>query len=190
MPLFHEAVYYHGMTYCMIWQMMQIHINQLSLSWIKMLVTLQLIISSMFSLLKTIDFTRILQNHKTPFKNTEYECTFEEHWIWINHQQQNGVNLGWSIGNSDVRNSNRVILGQVFSCDQAALRTLFSVCLSVCLSHLFDYVPFIVSSWNFQELLPLTKVMSMQEVKVRGQRSRSHWKKNRRFWPKLGVSGL
>ena len=26
-----------------------------------------------------------------------------------------------------------------------------SVCLSVCLSHLFDYVPIIVSSWNFQE---------------------------------------
>ena len=41
-----------------------------------------------------------------------------------------------------------------------------SVCLSVCLSvrpsHLFDYVPIIVSSWNFQELLPMTKVTSMQ----------------------------
>ena len=48
-----------------------------------------------------------------------------------------------------------------------------SVCLSVCLSHLFDYVAVIVSSWNFQELLPMTKVRSMQKVKVRGQRSRS-----------------
>ena len=52
-----------------------------------------------------------------------------------------------------------------------------SVCLSVrpsvCLSHLFDYVPIILSSWNFQELLPVTKVTSMQKVKVRGQRSRS-----------------
>ena len=37
---------------------------------------------------------------------------------------------------------------------------------------LFHYVPVIVSSWNFQELLPSTNVMSMQKVKVRGQRSR------------------
>ena len=52
-----------------------------------------------------------------------------------------------------------------------------SVCLSVCpsvrLSHLFDYVPIIVSSWNFQELSYWTRVRSMQKVKVRGQRSRS-----------------
>ena len=60
-----------------------------------------------------------------------------------------------------------------------------SVCPSVCLSHLFDYVPIIVSSWNFQELLPMTKVRSMQKVKVRGQRSRS-----RRSTPNLAVSGL
>ena len=49
----------------------------------------------------------------------------------------------------------------VFSCDEAALQMVFSVCPSVrpsvrssvcpsvCLSHLFDYVPTIVSSWNF-----------------------------------------
>ena len=53
---------------------------------------------------------------------------------------------------------------------------------SVCPSHLFDYVPIILSSWNFQELLPMTKVRSMQKVKVRGQRSRSQ--------PNLTVSGL
>ena len=47
-----------------------------------------------------------------------------------------------------------------------------SVCPSVCLSHLFHHVPIIVS-WNFQELLPWSKVMEMQKVKVRGQRSRS-----------------
>ena len=41
-----------------------------------------------------------------------------------------------------------------------------SVRLSVCPSHLFHYVPIIVSSWNFQELLPLTEVMSVQKVKV------------------------
>ena len=46
-------------------------------------------------------------------------------------------------------------------------------------------VPIIRSSWNFQELLPMTKVMSMQKVKVRGQRSRSQ-----RSWPHLAVSGL
>ena len=40
-------------------------------------------------------------------------------------------------------------------------------------SHLFHYVPIIVSSWNFQELLPMTDVMSMQKVNVRGQRTRS-----------------
>ena len=60
-----------------------------------------------------------------------------------------------------------------------------SVCPSVGLSHLFDYVPIIISSWNFQELLPMTEVMSMQKVKVRGQRSRSQ-----RSTPNLAVSGL
>ena len=60
-----------------------------------------------------------------------------------------------------------------------------SVRLSVCLSHLFHHVPIIVSSWNFQELLPWSKVMSMQKVKVRGQRSRSQ-----RSTPNLAVSGL
>ena len=119
----------------------------------------------------------------------------------------------------------------IFSCDQAALQMVFSVCPSVCLSHLFDYVPIIVSSWNFQELLPMTKV-SRSKVKVtkvttqlnrfrtvtpvwihiwwwndayslmllrRGallffkvvrQISRSQGSKNRRIWPRLGVSGL
>ena len=60
-----------------------------------------------------------------------------------------------------------------------------SVRLSVRLSHLFDSVPIIVSSWNFQELLPMTKVRSMQKVKVRGERSRSQ-----RSQPNLSVSGL
>ena len=60
-----------------------------------------------------------------------------------------------------------------------------SVCLSVRLSHFFHYVTFIVSSWKFQELLPLTKVRSMQKVEVRGQRSRSQ-----RLKPNLTVSGL
>ena len=61
-----------------------------------------------------------------------------------------------------------------FSCDQAALwmaqSVCPSVCLSVCLWHLFHYVPVIISSWNFQELLPMTEVMSMQKVKGQGHR--------------------
>ena len=77
----------------------------------------------------------------------------------------------------------------IFSCDQAALWMVQSVRPSVrpsvCLSHLFDYVPIIVSSWNFQELLPVTEVTSNQKVKVRGQRSRSQ-----RSQPNLAVSGL
>ena len=60
-----------------------------------------------------------------------------------------------------------------------------SVRLSVRLSHIFHHVPIIVSSWNFQELLPWSKVMFMQKVKVRGQRSRSQ-----RSTPNLAVSGL
>ena len=78
----------------------------------------------------------------------------------------------------------------IFSCDQAAIWLVQSVlCLSVCPSvrpsHLFHHVPIIISSWNFQELLPMTKVTSMQKVKVRGQRSRSQ-----RSTPNLTVSGL
>ena len=146
-----------------------------------------------------------------------------------------------------------VVLARVVICDEsppkshlrqrflAATKQLYewyflSVCPSVCPSHLFDYVPIIVSSWNFQELSPQTRVTSMQrsrsKVKVtevttqlsrfrtvtpvwiqiwwwnyayslmllrRGallffkvicQISRSHGSKNRRVWPRLGVSGL
>ena len=48
------------------------------------------------------------------------------------------------------------------------------------LSHLFDNVPLIASSWNFQELSPLTDVKSMQEVQIRCQSSRSQTS-----WPHL-----
>ena len=79
------------------------------------------------------------------------------------------------------QNFSWIFFPNLFSCDQAALWMVFSVRLSVCpsvrlsvrLSHLFDYVPIIVSSWNFQELSLWTRVRSMQNVKVRGQRSRS-----------------
>ena len=39
---------------------------------------------------------------------------------------------------------------------------------------LVDYVPIIVSSWNFQELSHWTRVRSMQKVKVKGQGHRGH----------------
>ena len=99
------------------------------------------------------------------------------YFTWRHHC----IELDWA-SSSVLFLSTRFLQGYVlrplfFSCDQAALRTLLSVRpsvrLSVCLSHLFHYVPVIASSWNFQELLPLTKVTSMQKVNVRGQRSRS-----------------
>ena len=57
------------------------------------------------------------------------------------------------------------------SCNQAALRTLLSVGLSVCLWNLFHNFPVIGSSRMFQKLLPLPKVVSMQKVKVRCQKA-------------------
>ena len=70
-------------------------------------------------------------------------------------------------------------------CPSVSPSVCLSVCLSVCPSHLFDYVPIIVSSLNFQELSPRAWVTSRQKVKVRGQRSRSQ-----RSQPNVAVSGL
>ena len=56
--------------------------------------------------------------------------------------------------------------------------------LSFCLSHLFRYVPIMVSSWNFQEWLLITEVMSVQKFKVRGKKL-----KLQRSKPKLAISG-
>ena len=86
------------------------------------------------------------------------------------------VIMGWRRVISEWRRSSCPSMGLhynsarllIFSCDQAALRTLIcvrpSVCLSVCMSLLFDNVLVILSSWNFQELLPSTDVMSMQHI--------------------------
>ena len=126
------------------------------------------------------------------------------HWIsrlWVNGE---GYFSGYLFTQSTmwlwIRNISRCMLSNalankywfrehIFSCDQAALWMVQSVRLSVRPSvrpsRLFDYVPIIVSSWNFQELLPVTEVTSMQKVKVRGQRSRSQ-----RSQPNLTVSGL
>ena len=57
----------------------------------------------------------------------------------------------------------------IFSCDQAALWMVQSVHLSIRLPHFFTMSPssYQLSSWNFQELLPMTEVRSMQKVKVK-----------------------
>ena len=52
------------------------------------------------------------------------------------------------------------------------------------LIYLVHHVPIIVSSWNFQELLPWTEVMSMQKVKVR-IRKRLSWERS-----KVKVTGV
>ena len=111
-----------------------------------------------------------------------------------------------------------------------------SVRPSVCLSHLFDYVPIIVSSWNFiisdksdvhakgqgqRSKVKVTEVTTQLNrfrtvtpvwihmwwwndayslimlrrgallfFKVIRQISKSHGSKNRRLWPRLGISGL
>ena len=64
------------------------------------------------------------------------------------------------------------------------LSVVLSVCPFVPVTHPFHYVPIMASSWNVQEWLPMTEVMSMQKFKVRGQKSRLQ-----RAKPKLAVSG-
>ena len=41
------------------------------------------------------------------------------------------------------------------------------------LEALVHFVPVVISSWHFQEWLPMRVVMSMQKIKIRGQRWRS-----------------
>ena len=71
--------------------------------------------------------------------------------------------------------SNNILIWLFLAATKQLYKWYFpSVCPSVRPSHLFDYVPIIVSSWNYQELLPVTEVTSMQkvklEVKVQGHR--------------------
>ena len=86
--------------------------------------------------------------------------------------------------------SNPISIPEITCWFLAATKQLYdwfspSLCLSVCPSHLYHHVSIIVSSWNFQELLPWSEVISTQKVKVRGQRWRSQ-----RSTPNLAVSGL
>ena len=75
--------------------------------------------------------------------------------------------------------STKMVPSTIFSCNQAALRTLLSVRLTPleqCPSHRIIM--------NFQELLPLTKVMSTQKVQVKSQRSMSQ--RSRQILPQFG----
>ena len=81
----------------------------------------------------------------------------------------------------------------VFSCDQAALRRPLPVCLSACLSVCHTFFTMFLSSYHheifssyyhWQKWCPCMRSRS----KVKGQGHTGH--KNRRFWPKLGDSGL
>ena len=98
----------------------------------------------------------------------QYSFRLSRHWI----------NAKWIIWEQ------LLVHGCTISCNKVALRTLLSVCLSVLPSHPFHNVSAIVSSWHFQELFPFTNAMSMQKVKVRGQRSRSQRSKQilSQFW--------
>ena len=140
---------------------------------------------------------------------TSYEGTFQiTHWGRVTHicvnkltiiGSDNGLSPGWRqaiiwtnaeillIGPLGTNFSEILIEIKTFLAATKQLNEWYflSVCPSVRLSHLFDYVPIIVSSWNFQELSLGTRVRSMQKVKVRGQRSRS-----KRSRPNLTVSGL
>ena len=71
----------------------------------------------------------------------------------------------------------------IFSCDQAAL---WNVCLSVCLSHLFDNVPDIVSSWNFHSDYHLQEwgrcTNSRSEIKGEGERGHGRFQTITPLW--------
>ena len=62
------------------------------------------------------------------------------------------------------------VLGQIFIAATKQLYEWFSPSVRLSVTRFFVYVLIIVSSWNFQELLAMTEVASLQ--KVRGQRSR------------------
>ena len=103
---------------------------------------------------------------EVPYYFSRSHIKFQGHTGWkIDELDQIWARL---LGRSQL--SNPSDLPCFFSCDQAAIWLVQSVCLSVRPSLTpFHHVPIIVSSWNFQELLPWTKVKSMQKVKVKGQ---------------------
>ena len=76
---------------------------------------------------------------------------------------------------------------ELFSCDQAAIWLVQSVCPSVCLSVRHTFLIMFPSSYHHEIFRSCCQwqVTSIQKVKVRGQRSRSQ-----RSTPNLAFSGL
>ena len=104
-------------------------------------------------------------------------------------------NLKWKwVCKFDIMENNFFI---VFSCDQAALRTLLSVHPSVrpsvCqFSHFRTVTPILIHIWqlNVAQSLMLHRRGALLFFKIIPQISRSHGTQNHRFWPELGISGL
>ena len=131
--------------------------------------------------------------HKVEFERTDVI----KNWFWI-IMPINIIGLFYDLI-SDSQCLSVLIPNHVniFSCDQAALWIVqsirpsirpSSVCLSVCLSVRLLVCPSVTpfspcSSYRHEILPPTTKVMSMQKVKVRGQRSSSQSSK-----PSLAVA--
>ena len=105
---------------------------------------------------------------------------------WWYTLMKNKYEISLYLGLKKMTNILQITFSNGFSLKKYCLSFCLSLCLSVCLclSHLFHYVPIMVSSWNFQEWLPMTEVMSMKKFKVRGQKSRLQ-----RSRPKLAISG-
>ena len=84
-------------------------------------------------------------------------------------------------------NTPGLLITNLFSCDQAALRTRLSFCLSACLSVRPSVTPFSLCS-HHRIILKLSGVITINRrdvhAKGQGQRSRSQ-----RSWPHLAVSG-
>ena len=84
---------------------------------------------------------------------------------WWYTLMKNKHQISLYVGSKKMANILQITFSNGFS-----FKKLLSVCLvCLCLSHPFHYVPIMVSSWNFQEWLPMTEVMFMQKIKVRGQ---------------------
>ena len=120
----------------------------------------------------------------------KYALFFFSSLVWWYTLMKNKHQISLYLGLKKMTNILQITFSNGFSflkndCLSVCLSVfLISLSLCLCLSHLFHYVPIMVSSWNFQEWLPMTEMMSMQKFKVWGQKS-----KLQRSKPKLAVSG-
>ena len=126
-------------------------------------------------------------------RDKHWQCHSSKHWLFppylgrrssaciiyrVNHTSLGVKHVRWVLLD-DTKQKNITVMillhiihfstTQTFSCDQVALWMVQPARPSVCLSHIFRYVPLIVSSWSFQELSPLAEVVSMFRSEVKGQ---------------------